>query len=171
MQEKKYFLLQGLYELPPSLVLKFRVYLNILPVAEKVLTYVLLMCGSVFLLYALYKFLQVRSTKAKFDSPWIEDDLVYNIDRKLSSYIPEKRSSSNAKEMELFMDSLIVPLTRDVHETVWILRLNSLYRVNLFLSALLLDLQASTNNMSIKFASKADAKYHAKNVSKFGRDF
>lgn len=112
------FFLQGLYELPPSLVLRFRFYLNILPIGETVLKYVLLIGGATFLLYALQKFLKVRSTKVRFDDPWIEDDLVYNIDRKLSSYIPEKRGSSNAKEMEVFINGVAVPLTRDVHETV-----------------------------------------------------
>ncbi|XP_018562646.1 scavenger receptor class B member 1-like isoform X2 [Anoplophora glabripennis] len=109
----------SLQELPPSLILKFRIYLNVLPIGEKMLTYVLLIGGGLFLLYALYKFLKLRLTKTKFESPWIEDDLVFNLDRKLSNYIPEKKNSlKNAREMEVFLDNLTTPLARDIHETV-----------------------------------------------------
>ncbi|CAG9835916.1 unnamed protein product [Diabrotica balteata] len=53
--------------------------------------------------------------RSTYQEPWIEDELVYNIDRKLSSYIPEKSSSLTAKELEVYMDSM-VPLTDDIHK-------------------------------------------------------
>ncbi|KAJ8933788.1 hypothetical protein NQ314_013824 [Rhamnusium bicolor] len=105
-----------LFELPPTLILRFRIYLNILPTGEKALMYALLIGGGVFLLYSLHRFLKDRSRRAVFNSPWIEDEFVYNLDRKLSSYIPEKRGSKNAKELEVFIDRLIPPLNQELQE-------------------------------------------------------
>lgn len=99
-------------QLPESLSLRFRLYLNILPLFERYMMYTFWIGGVAFLLFALYKFLKISRSKSMY--PWIEDELVYNIDRKLSSYIPERRFS--AKELEVYIDGLIVPLnviTRD----------------------------------------------------------
>ncbi|KAJ8921151.1 hypothetical protein NQ315_013623 [Exocentrus adspersus] len=109
-----------LYQLPTNLALRFRMYLSILPVGEKVVTYLLLVGGGALLLYAMYKFLKINSTKARFNTPWIEDEFVYNLDRKLSSYIPDKKGSVNAKELEVFIGGVLLnaPLTHEIHETV-----------------------------------------------------
>lgn len=69
--------------------------------------YTLLVGGVTFLLYSSYKFFRIRRSKL-YNSAWIEDELVYNIDRKLSSYMPDRRFSS--KELEVHIHSLTVPL-------------------------------------------------------------
>ncbi|KAJ8977577.1 hypothetical protein NQ317_016103 [Molorchus minor] len=76
-----------LYELPPTLSLRFRMYLNILPVAEK-----------------------MKSDKKLPNTPWIQEEFVYNIDRKLNSYIPVKKNSSTEKELEVCIHHLVEPL-------------------------------------------------------------
>lgn len=74
---------------------------------EKYLMYTLLVGGVLFILFSLYKFIKIRKSKF-YNYPWVEDDLVYNIDRKLSSYIPERRIST--KELEVLVHNLTVPL-------------------------------------------------------------
>lgn len=93
-------------KLPDSLSARFRFYLNILPMMEKYLMYTLLVGGVLFILFSLYKFIKIRKSKF-YNYPWVEDDLVYNIDRKLSSYIPERRIST--KELEVLVHNLTVP--------------------------------------------------------------
>ncbi|XP_028136382.1 scavenger receptor class B member 1-like isoform X2 [Diabrotica virgifera virgifera] len=103
-----------LYKLPEFLAVRFRLYLNVLPLIEKCMMMILLGGGVFFFLISLYRFVKITKGRSKYQEPWIEDDLVLNIDRKLSSYIPEKSSSLTARELEVYMDSM-VPLTDDIH--------------------------------------------------------
>ncbi|KAJ8954143.1 hypothetical protein NQ318_005737 [Aromia moschata] len=95
--------------------LRFRMYLNILPVGEQIIMYTLLVGGAALLIYSLYKFVRARSDKNHFNAPWIQDELVYNIDRKLNSYIPERKGSGlGTTEVDLDLEGLACPLTQDV---------------------------------------------------------
>ncbi|CAG9856254.1 unnamed protein product [Phyllotreta striolata] len=94
-------------KLPEFLGVRFRLYLNILPLIEKSMMFGSFVGGVLLFLLALYKFVKIKKGRAQgFTDPWIEDALVYNIDRKLSSYIPDKRAVS-AKEMEVYRESLM----------------------------------------------------------------
>lgn len=103
-----FFFLQYMDKLPDSLNLRFRFYLNILPKFEECMMYSLIVGGVMFLFFSLYKFIKIMNSKLNCDYPWLEDELVYNIDRKLSSYIPDRKFS--AKELEAHLESLIVPI-------------------------------------------------------------
>ncbi|XP_057659106.1 scavenger receptor class B member 1-like isoform X1 [Diorhabda carinulata] len=97
-------------KLPDFLETRFRMYLNVLPLVEKCFMIIFLAGGVLFFLVSLYKFVRVSRSRFRHQEPWIEDELVYNIDRKLSSYIPARSSSLTAKELEVYIDSM-VPLT------------------------------------------------------------
>lgn len=105
---KLHVFFQSMDKLPENLSIRFRLYLNILPLFEKYLMYTFLIGGVLFLLLAIYKFIKIRNSKSTYNYPWIEDELVYNIDRKLSSYIPERRFSE--KELEDHANSTIIPI-------------------------------------------------------------
>lgn len=69
--------------------------------------------GVLFFLVSLYKFVRITKNKAiNFQDPWIEDELVHNIGRKMS-YLPQKKASISAKDFEVYIDSM-VPLSRDI---------------------------------------------------------
>ncbi|CAH1118615.1 unnamed protein product [Phaedon cochleariae] len=101
-------------KLPDSLGVRFRLYLNILPMLEKYCVYGLLIGGLLFLLASTYKFNQVRRKSAK-KYPWSEGDLMFNVDRKLSNYIPSG-GDRLPKEMRAYLDNVVVPLTRGCRE-------------------------------------------------------
>lgn len=94
-------------KLPENLSVRFRLYLNILPLFERYMMYTFLAGGMLLLSYSLYKFIRIRKSKL-YQSAWIEDELIYNIDRKLSSYMPDRRFST--KELEVHVHSLTAPL-------------------------------------------------------------
>ena len=106
------FFFQGMYGLPAGLNLRFRLYLQILPIGQTCLMYASFILGTIILLLSIRKFVAARRDRFTTSSPWIQDDLVLNIDRKLSSYIPEKRSSITSKELEVYYNSLIAPINQ-----------------------------------------------------------
>lgn len=101
-------------KLPDFLETRFRMYLNVLPVVEKCFMVICLAGGVLFFLLSLYKFIIVSKTRSQHQDSWIEDELVYNMDRKLGSYIPARSSNLTAKELEVYIDSM-VPLTESEH--------------------------------------------------------
>lgn len=106
--------------LPDYLSTRFQLYINILPKTTEILQYFFVVSGFCALFYSIYKFIVSRRNKRVFNSPWIEDDVILNIERKLSNYIPEKRSSLTPKELEGYIDSLVTPLNQDIsfHEFI-----------------------------------------------------
>ncbi|XP_066144724.1 scavenger receptor class B member 1-like isoform X2 [Euwallacea fornicatus] len=106
----------GMYRLPTFLRIRFKLYLYIIPLAQTCFMYALFL-GSIFACtYSLHKFLASKRTEITKNSHWIEDDIILNIDKKLASYIPEKRLDVNSKEMEMFFNSLVIPLNTSVEE-------------------------------------------------------
>ncbi|XP_060533282.1 scavenger receptor class B member 1 isoform X2 [Cylas formicarius] len=104
----------GMYGLPPSLSLRFKLYISILPVVQSCLKYASFLGSVVLLVCAVRKFvLSKRGTDAG-RSPWIEDSFVTNIERKLSGYIPEKRDSMSARELKVYVEKLMVPLNQKI---------------------------------------------------------
>ncbi|KAL1502115.1 hypothetical protein ABEB36_007307 [Hypothenemus hampei] len=105
----------GMYGLPRNLKIRFKLYLEILPIAQTCLMYALFMCSIVACIYSIYKFITSRKTELRsYNAPWIEDDLVLNIDRKLSSYIPDKKSCLTPRELEIYFNSLLIsPISMD----------------------------------------------------------
>lgn len=106
----------GMYGLPPNLKIRFKLYLEIIPIAQTCLMYALFIGSALSLLYSIYKFWSSKKTEPISRSPWIEDDLILNIDRKLSSYIPERTNSLTPKELDIFVSSLIAPLSNSAEE-------------------------------------------------------
>ncbi|XP_074039819.1 scavenger receptor class B member 1 isoform X2 [Leptinotarsa decemlineata] len=94
-------------KLPDNLSTRFRLYLNVLPLMEEYLVYALFIGGAIFIIVSIYKIFQLRHSDFSFEDPWIEDEIVHNIDRKLSSYIPEKRRSLADKEIEVYIENMI----------------------------------------------------------------
>ncbi|RYA67525.1 hypothetical protein, partial [Enterobacter cloacae complex sp. 2DZ2F20B] len=88
------------------LAARFRLYLNTLPGVEQAITYFFFVMGAAFLAASVYKFLTSKTDRS-YNTRWIEDDLVLNIEKKLSSYKPEKRASMTAKELEVYFSSLV----------------------------------------------------------------
>lgn len=107
---------QGMYGLPSNLKIRFKLYLEIIPIAQTCLMYALFIGSALSLLYSIYKFWSSKKTEPISRSPWIEDDLILNIDRKLSSYIPERTNSLTPKELDIFVSSLIAPLSNSAEE-------------------------------------------------------
>ncbi|XP_030747481.1 scavenger receptor class B member 1-like isoform X2 [Sitophilus oryzae] len=105
----------GMYKLPPKLNLRFKFYLEIIPTAQTCIMYASFVLGAVFLIYSVHKFTKSKTVQRNNEMPWIEDELVMNIDRKLSSYIPEKRSSLTSKELEVYFNSLVTPLNQIIN--------------------------------------------------------
>nr|CAI5839718.1 unnamed protein product [Callosobruchus analis] len=100
-------------KLPDNLGTRFRLYLNVLPLMERSLMYGCFGIGIIFALFAIFKCVRIRNNKSNvFNSPWIQDEFIHSIDRKLSSYMPERRSTLNEKELTQFISSLS-PLSRD----------------------------------------------------------
>jgi hypothetical protein len=106
--------LQRLYSLPDMLAARFRLYLNVLPLAEQGIMYFFLGVGGVFLAVSLYKFVTSKSNRDAYNTRWIEDDFVLNIERKLSNYRPERKGSMNSKELEVYFSSLVTPLNQEI---------------------------------------------------------
>ncbi|KAJ3618817.1 hypothetical protein MTP99_005626 [Tenebrio molitor] len=103
-----------LYSLPDMLAARFRLYLNVLPLAEQGIMYFFLGVGGVFLAVSLYKFVTSKSNRDAYNTRWIEDDFVLNIERKLSNYRPERKGSMNSKELEVYFSSLVTPLNQEI---------------------------------------------------------
>lgn len=46
---------------------------------------------------------------------WIEEEFSnVDIEKKLSKYLPEKRASMTAKDLEFYIDSLVAPLNQEI---------------------------------------------------------
>lgn len=105
-----------MYGLPTSLKIRFKLYLHILPTFQTCLMYGFSIFTVFAFCYSIRKFLLSRRPATNDQSPWIEDDLVLNIDRKLSSYIPEKRSSLTPRELEEYFTSLVKPLNQVIED-------------------------------------------------------
>ncbi|CAH0548626.1 unnamed protein product [Brassicogethes aeneus] len=103
-----------LYQLPTSLSVKFRMYLNVLPMVEECGMYLLFISGVFLILYSIKKLVTTSSSRNIFNSSWVEDDFVINMDKKISNYIPEKRASMTAKELEQYITSLVTPLNQEI---------------------------------------------------------
>ncbi|CAG9770180.1 unnamed protein product [Ceutorhynchus assimilis] len=105
----------GMYGLPTSLKIRFKLYLEIVPTAQECLKYALLIIAPLALIYSVHKLICSRGSSAQEnDCPWIEDAFVLNIDRKLSSYIPEKRPSLTHKEFDAYMNTFLAPVHHHV---------------------------------------------------------
>ncbi|XP_050312104.1 scavenger receptor class B member 1-like isoform X2 [Anthonomus grandis grandis] len=102
----------GMYGLPSWLRIRLKIYLQIAPIVQTCLMYGLFITSVLALWYSLHKFLSSRKTIDTDQDPWIEDDLVLNLDRKLSSYIPEKRASLTPRELKVYFNSLVSPLNQ-----------------------------------------------------------
>ena len=105
-----------MYGLPSNLKLRFKMYLQILPTAQTCLMYALFLSSVIFLIYSIRRCLSSKKIQVHTRSPWIEDDLVLNIDRKLSSYIPEKNATLTSRELEVYFDSLVAPLNQALED-------------------------------------------------------
>ncbi|CAH1989153.1 unnamed protein product [Acanthoscelides obtectus] len=100
-------------KLPDNLGTRFRLYLNVLPLMERSLMWGCFGIGIILALFAIFKFVRIRTNKTNvFNSPWIQDEFIHNIDRKLSSYMPERRSTLNEKELKQYISSLS-PLNKE----------------------------------------------------------
>nr|CAH7728595.1 unnamed protein product [Callosobruchus chinensis] len=100
-------------KLPDNLGTRFRLYLNVLPLMERSLMYGCFGIGIILAIFAIFKCVRIRNNQSNvFNSPWIQDEFIHNIDRKLSSYMPERRSTLNEKELTQFISSLS-PLNKD----------------------------------------------------------
>lgn len=97
--------------MPTGLVLRFYFYINLLPVVEQVFLYSSFALAFLCLALAVYKCLAKKTTEKEVR--WIDEEMAY-IDRKLSSYVPEKRSSLSTKELEVYMSSLVTPLNQEL---------------------------------------------------------
>lgn len=99
--------------------IKFQFYINIGPITEEVLKYLSFILGTFCLAYAMYKFIKSRyntTTNSYNNSVWIEDEFTAqtDIEKKLCKYIPEKRASMNARELEVYINSLVTPLNQEI---------------------------------------------------------
>ncbi|XP_076256603.1 scavenger receptor class B member 1-like isoform X2 [Rhynchophorus ferrugineus] len=104
----------GMYDLPGNLNLLFKLYLQILPTAQTCVMYALFLLGIASLIYSIFlcfKSKQVKNIDAEHN--WIED-INLDIDRKISSYIPEKRSSLTPLELREYLSSLIAPVDQQL---------------------------------------------------------
>lgn len=71
--------------------------------------------GLCFLIASIFKFvMRKKSNRQYYNTQWIEDDLVLNIEKKLSNYKPEKRASMTSKELDTYFSSLVAPLNQQI---------------------------------------------------------
>lgn len=84
--------------LPDHLALRFHLYLNVLPVAERVLMYCCFVVGAAFLVLAAYRAGSAEAPPADRAA------------RKLSNFARERRPSLNGKELEVYIGRLMEPL-------------------------------------------------------------
>lgn len=82
-----------------------------MPIVEKIGMYLGFIGGALCLMLSSYKFAARR--KERENIPWVDEEMSY-IDRKLSNYIPEKRTSMSSKELEVYISSLVTPLNQDL---------------------------------------------------------
>lgn len=94
--------------LPDSLALRFHLYLNVLPLLETVAMYGCFIVGVICLTLAIYRCVMRRNTNVRC----MDEEMAY-IDRKFS-YVPETRSSMTSKELEVYMNSLVIPLNQEM---------------------------------------------------------
>ncbi|KAL6257532.1 hypothetical protein P5V15_011106 [Pogonomyrmex californicus] len=76
----------GMYELPKFMNLRFWLYLNILPVMEEVMTYVLFLSGAMLLIWSIMKILSYQAKGSS--SEWLEME-------------KDRRKTQNEKQVEL----------------------------------------------------------------------
>lgn len=85
---------QGMYELPKNMHIRFWFYLNFLPVAEKVMMYLLLLSGVVLLVWSIVRILSHQTKKSS--SEWLE------MEKKRRKAQTDKQIESKAKEMDVY---------------------------------------------------------------------
>ncbi|XP_025830984.1 scavenger receptor class B member 1 isoform X2 [Agrilus planipennis] len=109
-----------MYTLPNSLASRFNLYLNVLPVVQVAAMYALFFMGAAFFLVSIVRyFRKKRRSGTPSRTPWIDEEIPSSIERKLS-YIPDTRKKMNAKELEVYFNSLIAPLNQELehHEII-----------------------------------------------------
>ncbi|ENN71632.1 hypothetical protein D910_12528 [Dendroctonus ponderosae] len=104
----------GMYGLPSSLKMRFKFYFEIIPIAQTCLTYALFASSTFGLLYSIYKLASAR--KHDENNPWIEDEFVLTIDKKLASYISERGLIQSNLDDEFYINYK-TPLKRNIDNT------------------------------------------------------
>ena len=98
-----------MYELPQSMNTKFRLYLNILPIAQDVAIYSLFVGGAILLLCSIGKILLYQPKGTTSNSQWCEAEM----QRQRLSFLNEKEPTIKMKEMDVYYNSLLSPQNED----------------------------------------------------------
>ncbi|KAK2588439.1 hypothetical protein KPH14_004435 [Odynerus spinipes] len=93
----------GMYELPPEKNALFFLYLNILPVLQEVVTYVMFLLGSIFLVWSVVKILLYRPKGLTENGEWFEEEM----QKKRLKFLNDRRSSVKTNDMERYFNTLL----------------------------------------------------------------
>ncbi|XP_017892677.1 scavenger receptor class B member 1-like [Ceratina calcarata] len=93
----------GMYELPTSMVVRFWLYLNALPVAENILSYILLLTGLVLILLSIHRLFLYNPKKLMSSRKWLDSEMKNQTLQFLD------RRMSKVKEMDTYYSSLLEP--------------------------------------------------------------
>ncbi|XP_044735776.1 scavenger receptor class B member 1 isoform X2 [Chrysoperla carnea] len=114
-----------MYELPEPLNNRFKLYLNYLPVAEKMGMYASFFSGIFFIVTVIYKLLysnraaiaQNHKISKNKQHHWLDQNMTKSVENRLNDYIKvERRNSMTNKELEIYYNGLVTPLNQDIAE-------------------------------------------------------
>ncbi|XP_066602738.1 scavenger receptor class B member 1-like isoform X2 [Prorops nasuta] len=95
----------GMHELPESMNNRFLLYLNVLPIVQEVIMYVLFLFGATFLVWSVAKILLHQPKGSTSPGQWFEAEM----QRKRLSFLNERRASVKTKELDTYYNSLLSP--------------------------------------------------------------
>lgn len=100
---------QGMYELPDQVNNRFKLYLNILPVAQDVAIYFSFIGGAIALLWSIVKIL-LHQPKGPTGLQWSETEM----QKQRLHFFNEKEPTAKSKEMEVYYNSLLSTQTEEM---------------------------------------------------------
>ncbi|KAI4492425.1 hypothetical protein M0804_002216 [Polistes exclamans] len=93
----------GMYELPSNRNALFYIYLNVLPVLQEVVIYLLFIFGTIFLIWSVVKILLYRPKESTINGEWFEEEM----QRKRLQFLNDRSSFTKSKEAESYYNTLL----------------------------------------------------------------
>ncbi|XP_014600666.1 PREDICTED: scavenger receptor class B member 1-like isoform X1 [Polistes canadensis] len=93
----------GMYELPSNRNALFYIYLNVLPVLQEVVIYLLFIFGTIFLIWSVVKILLYRPKESTINGEWFEEEM----QRKRLQFLNDRSSFTKTKEAESYYNTLL----------------------------------------------------------------
>ncbi|XP_015173130.1 PREDICTED: scavenger receptor class B member 1 isoform X2 [Polistes dominula] len=93
----------GMYELPSKRNVLFYIYLNVLPILQEVVIYLLFIFGTIFLIWSVVKILLYRPKESTGNGEWFEEEM----QRKRLQFLNDRSSFTKTKETESHYNTLL----------------------------------------------------------------